>query len=114
MPFYNELAAAAGSTYIKDVVAEKFKREVTMLRIDELELTKKAQEIKSRVCERELLLEELELFSPFELTQRSMLELNTLQTQDLKETAEIIVAVMKKKARIAQLQSFIEKLKELA
>ena len=61
MPFYKELAAAAGSSYVKDVMAEKFKREVIVLRLDELELTKKAHEIRSRVAERELLF-------PFEST----------------------------------------------
>ena len=113
MPFYKELAAVAGSSYVKDVMAEKFKREVTVLRLDELELTKKAQEIRSRVAERELLLGELELLFPFESTQRSLLELNTLQTQDLKEAVEILVAVMKKKTCIDELLSFVEKLKAL-
>ena len=83
------------------------------MRLDELELTKKAQEIRSRVAERELLLGELELLFPFESTQRSLLELNTLQTQDLKEAVEILVAVMKKKTRIDQLLSYIEKFKTL-
>ena len=83
------------------------------MRLDELELTKKAQEIRSRVAERELLLGELELLFPFESTQRSLLELNTLQTQDLKVDVEILVAGMKKKTRIDKLLSLIEKFKTL-
>ena len=41
------------------------------------------------------------------------LEMNTLQTQDLKEAAEILVVVLKIKTRIDQLLSFVEKLKAL-
>ena len=78
MPFYKELASAAGSTYVRDVMVEKFKREVMVLNLDELELTKKVHDIRSRVAERDLLLEELKNFFPFESWQLSVLELNIL------------------------------------
>lgn len=113
MPFYNELAAAAGSTYVNAVMIEKFQREVTVLRVDEQEMTKKVHEIRSRVSERDLLMVELEKLYPFESTLLSIVELNRLQIEDMKEGAELLVAVMKKITRINQLLSFIDKLKSL-
>ncbi|PWA85711.1 hypothetical protein CTI12_AA147010 [Artemisia annua] len=113
MPFYKELASAAGSTYVRDVMVEKFKREVTVLKVDELELTKKAHAIRARVAERDLLLEELEKLFPCESWQLSVLEINILQNQDLKEAADILGLVMKKITRANFLMSFIEKLKQL-
>lgn len=113
MPFFKELATAAGSSYVNEAMVAKFQRELVVLKIDELELTKRAQEIRARVAERDLLLEELERLYPFESTLRSMAALNGLQTQDLKEAAEILVMVMKKKTRQDELKAFIEGLRAL-
>ena len=113
MPFYNELASAAGSTLVRDVMVEKFNREIAALKLDELELTKKAHDIRSRVAERDLLLDELGRLFPFESNQLSMLQLNILQNQDLKEAADILVVVMEKITRANQLMAFVEKLKLL-
>ena len=113
MPFYDELASVAGSTLVRDVMVEKFNREIEVLKLEELELRKKAHDIRARVAERDLLLEELGRLFPFESNQLSMLELNILQNQDLKEAADILVVVMQKITRASQLMVFVEKLKLL-
>ena len=55
LPFCKELVAAR-SSYVKDMMIEKFKREASVLLLDELELRKKAQEIRSRIAEREFVI----------------------------------------------------------
>ena len=59
MPFINELARAAGSRLVKDMMVVKFKREVDVILIEEAEMTKKAKEIRSRVTGRESVIKEL-------------------------------------------------------
>ena len=113
MPIFNELADAAGSTYVNAVMIEKFRREVTTLKADELELTQKAQQIRSRIAERDLLLEELQRLFPFESTLRSITALTSLQMHDLKEAAETLAMAMQKRTRQSQALAFIEGLKAL-
>ena len=113
MPFCKELSAVADSSLVKDMMVVKFQREVAVTLVDEAELRKKAKEIMSRVAERDLVLGELELLFSFESTVISISELNNLQTQDLTEVSSILVNVMKKQKRAAELLSLIEKLKSL-
>ena len=113
MPTFNELAGAAGSTYVNAVMIEKFQREMTTLKDDELEFIKKAQQIRSRIAERDLLLEELQRLFPFESTLKSITTLNSLQMHDLKEAAEMLAIAMQKKTCQAQVVAFIEGLKGL-
>ena len=81
--------------------------------MDEGELRKKAKEIMARVAERDFIIGELGLLFEFESTVASISELNNLQTQDLTEVSTILVNVMKKQKRAAELLSLIEKLKSL-
>ena len=113
MPIFNELAGAAGSTYVNVVMIEKFQREMTSLKADEVECTKKAQQIRARIAERDLLLEELQRLFPFESTVKSITALNSLQMHDLKEASEMLAIAMQKKTRQAQVAVFIEGLKGL-
>lgn len=91
----------------------KFQREVTVLLLDEAELRKKAQEIRARVAERDLVIGELEKLFAFDSTLKSISELSNLQTQELTEAASILVNVMKKQTRATDLLSVIEYLKSL-
>lgn len=91
----------------------KFEREVTVALVDEGELRKKAKEIMSRVAERDFIIGELGLVFEFESTVLSISELTNLQTQDLTEVSTILVNVMKKQKRAAELLSLIAKLKSL-
>lgn len=43
MPFFKELAAAAGSSLVRDMMVERFEREVTVTLVDEGDLGKKSQ-----------------------------------------------------------------------
>ena len=113
MPFCEELADAAGSSYVRDMMIVKFKREVDVLMLDEFELRKKAQEIRSRVAERDMVIGELEKLFAFDSTVQSISELTKLQTQDLTESAQILVNVMKKQTRATELLAVIENLKSL-
>lgn len=67
----------------------------------------------ARVAERDFIIGELGLVFEFESTVVSISELNNLQTQDLTEVSTILVNVMKKQKRAAELLSLIEKLKSL-
>lgn len=113
MPIFNELANTAGSTYVNAVMIEKFQREVSILKADEAELTKRAQQIRARIAERDLLLEELRQLFPFESTVRSTTALTNLQMHDLKEAAEALSMAMQKRTRQSQALAFIEELKAL-
>lgn len=111
--FCKELDAAVGSSLVRDMMVVKFEREVSVLLLDEAELRKKAQEIRSRVAERDFVLGELELLFAFDSTLQSIAELTSLQTEDLTEVAAILVNVMKKQTRAAEILLVIEKLKSL-
>ncbi|PWA34613.1 hypothetical protein CTI12_AA617350 [Artemisia annua] len=91
----------------------KFEREVTVTLVDEGELRKKAKEIMSRVAERDFVIGELGMVFAFDSTVQSILELTNLQTHDLTEVSTILVNVMKKQKRAAELLSFIPKLKAM-
>ncbi|PWA57295.1 FAR1 DNA binding domain-containing protein [Artemisia annua] len=111
--FVPELAAAAGSPYVRDMMIVSFEREVDVLLLDEADLRKKAQEIRSRVAERDMVVGELEKLFAFDSTLQSISELSKLQTQELKESAEILVNVMKKQTRATELLAVIKNLKAL-
>ena len=113
MPFCEELSTAAGSSYVRDMMIVKFEREVTVLLLDEAELRNKAQELRARVAERDLVIGELERLFAFDSTLKSISELTKLQTQELMEAASILVNVMKKQTRATELLSVIEDLKAL-
>ncbi|PWA55064.1 FAR1 DNA binding domain-containing protein [Artemisia annua] len=108
-----ELAAAAGSSYVRDMMIVRFEREVAVLLLDEAELRKKAQEIRSRVEERDMVVGELEKLFAFDSTLQSISELSKLQTQELTESAQILVNVMKKQTRATELLAVIQNLKAL-
>ncbi|PWA13653.1 hypothetical protein CTI12_AA631770 [Artemisia annua] len=93
MPFFKELGRAAGSTLGS--------------------LEKKAKEIMSRVAERDFVIGELGMVFAFDSKVQSISELINLQTQDLTEVSTILVNVMKKQKRAAELLSFIQKLKAM-
>ena len=111
MPFFKELAAAAGSSLVRDMMVERFEREVTVTLVDEGELRKKANEITSRVAERDFVLGELGMVFAFESSVQSISELTNLQTQDLMEVSMILVNVIKQKKRATELLLFIVLLK---
>ena len=113
MPFFKELAAAAGSSLVRDMMVERFEREVSVTLVDEGELRKKAKEIMSRVAERDFVLGELGMVFAFESSVQSISELTNLQTQDLTEVSMILVNVMKKQKRATELLLFIDRLKAM-
>ena len=113
MPFCKELATATGSSYVRDMMIVRFQREVSLIFVDEGELKKKAQEIRYRVAERDLVIGELELLFEFDSRVQSVLELNRLQTEDLSTVSSILVNVMKKQKKAEELFDFIEKLKAM-
>lgn len=113
IPFFKELGDAAGSTLVRDMMVVRFEREVTVTLVDEGELRKKAKEIMSRVAERDFVLGELGMVFAFDSTVQSISELTNLQTQDLTEVSTILVNVMKKQKRAAEILSFIQKLKAM-
>ncbi|PWA50224.1 hypothetical protein CTI12_AA474960 [Artemisia annua] len=67
----------------------------------------------SRVAERDFVIGELGMVFAFDSTIQSISELANLQTQDLTEVSTILVNVMKKQKRAAELLSFIQKLKAM-
>ncbi|PWA42326.1 hypothetical protein CTI12_AA545750 [Artemisia annua] len=67
----------------------------------------------SRVAERDFVIGELGMMFAFDSTVQSISELTNLQTQDLTEVSTILVNVMKKQKRAAELLSFIQKLKAM-
>ncbi|PWA39242.1 hypothetical protein CTI12_AA573710 [Artemisia annua] len=113
MPFCEELGAAAGSPFVRDMMIVKFQREVDALLLDEAELRKKAKGIRNRVAERDMVLGELQHLVAFDSTLQSISELSKLQTEDLTEVATILVNVMKKQTRASELLGVIENLKAL-
>jgi hypothetical protein len=113
MTFFNELAAAAGSSLVRDMMVERFKREVSVTLVDEGELRKKAKEIMSRVAERDFVLGELGMVFAFESSVQSISELTNMQTQDFTEVSMILVNVMKKQKRATELLLFIDRLKAM-
>lgn len=108
LPFCKELAAAAGSSYVKDMMMEKFKREESALQLDELELRKKGQDIRSRIAERDFVIEELKQLFPFDSAVMSIAELTNMQIQDSAEITEILATVSKKQTRAAEVRRFIK------
>ncbi|PWA40764.1 hypothetical protein CTI12_AA560010 [Artemisia annua] len=62
----------------------------------------------SRVAERDFVIGELGMVFAFDSTVQSISELTNLQTQDLTEVSTILVNVMKKQKRAAELLSFIQ------
>ncbi|PWA76189.1 hypothetical protein CTI12_AA236180 [Artemisia annua] len=67
----------------------------------------------SRVAERDFVLGELGKVFEFDSTVQSISELTNLQTQDLTEVSMILVNVMKKQKRAAELLSLIQKLRAM-
>ncbi|PWA73690.1 hypothetical protein CTI12_AA258200 [Artemisia annua] len=67
----------------------------------------------SRVVEKDFVLGELGMVYDFDSSVQSISELTNLQTQDLAEVSMILVNVMKKQKRAAELLSFIQKLKAM-
>ena len=108
LPFCKELAAVAGSSYVKGMMMEKFKREESALLLDELELRKKGQEIRSRIAERDFVIEELKQLFPFDSAVMSIAELTNMQIQDSAEISEILATVSKKQTQAAEIRKFIE------
>ncbi|PWA82659.1 hypothetical protein CTI12_AA173700 [Artemisia annua] len=88
MPFFKELGHAAGSTLVRDMMVVRFEREG-------------------------LVIGELGMVFAFDSTIQNISELMNLQTQDLTEVSTILVNVMKKQKRAAELLSFIQKLKAM-
>lgn len=113
MPFCDELAAAAGSRMVKDMMIIRFRREVSVTLCEEAEQRKKAAAIRSRVAERDFVIGELELLCGTDSALVSISHLTRLQTEDLTEVSLLLVDVMKKQARVTDLLAFIEKLKSM-
>ena len=113
MPFIDELARAAGSRLVKDMMVVKFKREVDVILIEEAEMTKKAKEIRSRVTGRELVIKELEMLFGFDSTIQSLAHLDRLQTEDLTEISLLLTKIIKKQRMAADLLSLIENLQAM-
>ena len=113
MPFIDELARAAGSRLVKDMMIVKFKREVDVIILEEADLSKKANEIRSRVTGRESVIQELELLFAFDSTLQSLDHLNRLQTEDLTEMSMLLQNARKKRNLAADLLKLIEKLQDM-
>lgn len=113
MPFIDELARAAGSRLVKDMMVVKFKREVDVILIEEAEMTKKAKEIRSRVTGRELVIKELQLLFGFDSTIQSLAHLERIQTEDLTEISLLLTKIIRKQRMAADLLSLIENLQAM-
>ena len=113
MPFIDELARVAGSRLVKDMMIVKFKREVDVIILEEADLSKKANEIRSRVTGRESVIQELELLFGFDSTLQSLDHLNRLQTEDLTEISMLLQNARKKRNLAADLLKLIEKLQAM-
>lgn len=111
MPFCEELAAANGSSFVKDMMVVRFGREVSMAMVDEAELLKKVQDIRPRVAEREYVIGELEALYLFDCSVQSISHIKQLQAEDLREATDLLDNMTKKQKRAQELASFTEKLK---